>query len=345
MPEQQEPGLFSSQLETRSDPLALLVDRAFGEAYSSEEQIIQITEVVLGWVQDGMSDDDKLLPLLDALKQLFEEDELAFRAHLRNLYAQFPKMGNKGRTSTKFRIAILREILRGWSQEECLSEEYWSYDYSRYYYELSEDAEECLMFLCAAFRELKVLQDDILTLFREHEKENGFTPETLFPWILRDDVPIEVRESLIHGRIKFQRWGDDGEGLSTTLQELALLEPFALLRRSEGARQLVQKYMEAVRRTEELAQEFVTRIQPWNSRGDGNPNSPIQSGEVSYEMVSPELVEVTVRFRSAAYFDRDGAIESIRDEMLEGVENPPSIRIIQLRTASIGGIDPDHEED
>lgn len=347
MSEQQAPGLFSSQAEIQSDPFAYLMDRALEKAYSPEEQISQITETILQCFQAGGLGSDKLFFFLDALKQLFGDDKLAFRAHLRDLYTtQFLKDSRVGTTvSTKFRIAILGEILRGWSQEKRYSGERREYGYSEYY-ELSKDAEECLMFLCAAFRESKILRDDILTLFREHEKESGFTPETLSPWILRDDVPNEIRESFLHGRIKFRKWSNDVDGLSTTIQELALLEPFALLRRSKEARQLVQKYMEAVRRTEELAQEFVTRIQPWDSRGDGNPNSPIRSGEVSYKLISSELVEVTVRFGSVADLDTDNEIESIRDKMLEGVENPPHIYIIRLRAAAgIGSIDPDHEED
>lgn len=218
---QERTRLFGKEDPRLTDPRILLLDKILGEL-PREKQIEQITETLKqeavwnGWERE------EAISLVEALEQLFEKQEVAFRAHLMEIYKAIPAQVDGDRiyeerveTAPELKLFILSRILQGWA---------WVSKSPIDLYHLSEDTERCFRFLCEAYRSApqyskwgnypnKSLQPKpgkirkgILDLFRKYFGrpflEFRWLSEQLDPWILREDTPNEIAVVLLHIQIR-----------------------------------------------------------------------------------------------------------------------------------------------
>lgn len=162
--------------------------------------------------------DKEAIELVKALGLEFpqkeDDDLIALRAHLREVYETFPLNDE----ASNLRKHMLKVIIQGWRMVRKLRHEGGEY--------LSPDAEDCFTFLCRIGTSApgsSVIND----VLREHLRYLPFRVSELTPWILRDEVPEEIVTVLLHARINArEKRGADGKvehGTAIMLRELRQL--------------------------------------------------------------------------------------------------------------------------
>jgi len=294
---------------------------------SKEGQIKWLTEKIAKPSRDGEDE----LDLLEGLDMVFE-DKVAFRVQLRYLLALIPA------EVPKLAAAIVKKILEGWDWEWGKYGDLKTPDYywrAKQVLQMNLDAKDCFQFFCQVYEQgneqlakllIEVLHEHINTRrFRAWSEAdtNAWTwkAEDLNEWILVKDVPSVIRVVLAGARTRI--------GGSTLAQrEVSLSQSFQTQARSLEAIELLRKEAELIRRTEELVGSFVYQVQPADSYGAPNPESPFPTRvKIECKIESAEVARVKITFHRAADPKSIADVQKVRDEILGKVENPPRILI------------------
>ena len=305
-----------------------------------EKQVLTIEEIL----RETEYDDESGLWLLKALKRLLSKESAMFptpharmrelRTCLREVYTNAVSAGRlKSGTHPKLLGFILQEILGGW-------EWYWETKSSGYLRiperKENEDAEICFVFFCGAFSDWqsdKDFQETMIDLLRKYIFPSdiaGWTSPWWFPtdldrWILHQNTPREIAETLLHGRIRHEE-----EGLRVAQAEMEFLGPFGLHVRSKQAVSVAQQALQKVRTIDCILQRIAEKAQPRNRRGDCNSSSPlgyVDDLEVFYDGLESGRVCITFHRPKDV---NPGAIEGvrkIRDEVQSELSYPFIIKV------------------
>lgn len=285
-----------------------------------EEQIRQITEAFFRTWKQGSTE------LLDALERLFGENKVAFREHLRSLYARCARqyLFPSGFDRPELQRHIAQRVLEGWNWRWIHPDSFFTDKTSRL--EMNPDARECFGFFYEVFIQAgnKEVEAALLTCLREYIEHSmeDWNPEDLDQWILEPTLPREVLEVLLHARLRLG-------GAHMTRVELHFLEPFNLHGRSKEAISLIRQLMEQTRRTDELAQMIVKDIRPIDDiTGLRNPETPLSHRDrVKWVLEAPGTARVIIAFADGPNPAALRAVEDVRNAMILGVGDP-TINII-----------------
>lgn len=342
-----EGALFSKEKSKHDDPVAIFLDSILA-GFSKDEQFGKIKEILKQEAIWNNNDQKKVEILLDALKKLFENADYIIRQHLVDIYNSIPEAiegdrqyDEKIEAAPELKIAILKEIIRGWR---------WSRG-SREQDELGADAETCFTFLCDSFKkapesnrwgnysncftekEKGKIRKGIIEMFREYLDVKGYywKPNELDHWILLKSVPIEITEVLLKARVRIAE-------LHFSISEIEFLDIFDFHNRSEKEIQLIEEHMKKVRLTGELTNRLKKIVSPASKFGEPTRDERFNfSGDVKYSLLSENKAKLLVNFRRINEFHlkqeqlkypaiiKDIQIE--RDKILKKVEDPPIIMI------------------
>jgi len=304
-------------------PKDRLLSRVLGEL-SKEEQIKKLTDLIL-----AQSDRKEITEMIDVIKMIFNahmdrDASQAYRCHLRKLYGQLPSAF----AAPELKIKILQEILCGWRWMQGFDPDHTN--------EETEESEVCFRFVCEVYKTVKARRpagmkaflNEVDNLFRNRLEDiyvNWKTAVNFDQWILRDDVPASIALRLMKARNRFG-------GFRLGKSELTFLAVFDFHQRSDKARQMIMEQMAAIRKTEEVVKQLIDKIQPKDRWGDPIKNAIVQHVTIKFELENEHVVRLQV-FVSRGHWDTDDSkcpkitadIQKARDELLEGIENPPRI--------------------
>lgn len=294
---------------------------------SKEEQIKWLSEKLAS----SSIDSEDELDLLEGLDTVFG-DKVAFRKQLRHTYQH-----GEAR-SLKLATAIAKKILEGWDWEwgeygDRQTPEY--HKRAKRVLQMNPDARDCFQFFCQAYKlRNEQLQKFLMEVLHEHinahrvrawfgADTNDWTwrAEDLNEWILAEGVPSVIRLVLAGARIRIG-------GSALAQREISLSQSFQTQVRSPEAIALITTQMAVVRRTEELAQTLLERVRPTDQYGAPNPETVFTShAEVEWKLESANVARVKITFHRAADPKSISDVQTVRDQLLGKIENPPRILI------------------
>ncbi len=244
------------------DPQYYLLDRLLSDM-EPLQRVVFVTNVLI----EQADRKESALKLLEILRQLYLGHVIVgraprmvdYRAHLREVYPRlpdrkpiesrdFPRRTAWGPAATDLRLAILKDILEGWCADSSGLDE-----------KLQAEAPVSFEFVCQVYEQShdSDLQKKIADLFRQRTDNSVFTWKKrtdLDHWILDSETPSPIAEVLVKARVVESPRGAIGE--------LRFLDQFGFSDRGDGAKTLVEDFMQKVRHTEEVVRKLMSQAQP-----------------------------------------------------------------------------------